>query len=586
METAVNSTLSKLKTAARVFRYVKPYSLEYTLSMLFFSGQTFILGLLMALFANWLSVAMLAADLLAVFQALAYFLGISIVLWCLIGWGARSHSLCVEKARRDFKVELFRGFVRTSSEQQNGHSAKGIAALNTEANQACMVFGSALFRFLMNFVAIAFSAVVIFMIDLRLGAVSLLVGGIGLFIQYRFAAPMGELQKTRLETNASAVTRISNYLRGAASIRAFSYQEKELQDFDVCNEELRQLTFREAAIHTYQSIFSSLQSWLATITVFGFGGYLVATEQLTIPALLMVPVLSASIAQGMSGIGMAWAGLQGPLAACNRLVPILQQEEAMRLQNLAAERQAYAWNGEYHLSLKSVSFAYQGAAKNALNSVDLTIEPDQMVAFVGRSGCGKSTMLKLIIGLFERSELQLSLGSLDYGKVPLKEWRSKFAYVDQSSTLFNMTIAENIALGKPGCTQDEVQQAAREAGAAEFIESLPQGYDTLCGEGGGALSGSQKQRIAIARALVRQAPVLVFDEATSMLDSESGRQLMETIATLRKKHTVLIVTHNLEQIQDADRIIVLKDGFLVEDGSHEALLSLNGEYAALLQQEV
>jgi len=240
----------------------------------------------------------------------------------------------------------------------------------------------------------------------------------------------------------------------------------------------------------------------------------------------------------------------------------------------------------YKLILDNLNFAYNGQAKNVLNGLNLEISENEMVAFVGESGSGKSTLLRTIVGLYDRSDLGLSVGGVEFLGSDFKSWRENFAYVDQSCKLFDMTISENIALGKGGqATTEEIEIAAKRAAAHDFILEQENGYETACGEKGASLSGGQKQRIAIARALVRKAPVLVFDEATSALDTESAREIMETIHELRTDHTVLMVTHNLSNVVTADKIVVMKDGAIVEVGTHEELVAKGGEYVELLAKE-
>ena len=208
-----------------------------------------------------------------------------------------------------------------------------------------------------------------------------------------------------------------------------------------------------------------------------------------------------------------------------------------------------------------------------------------MVAFVGPSGSGKSTLLRTITGMYDREEMDIRLGNKNYQECDQKSWHSKFAYVDQSCKLFDMTIAENIALGAGGeAPIEQIKQSAIKAAADSFINELPEGYNSECGEKGSTLSGGQKQRIAIARAVCRKAPILVFDEATSALDAESERNIMETIETLRKDHTILITTHNLHNIEKADKIVVLNEGKITQTGTHEELSKTKGIYATLLMQ--
>jgi ABC-type multidrug transport system fused ATPase/permease subunit len=206
------------------------------------------------------------------------------------------------------------------------------------------------------------------------------------------------------------------------------------------------------------------------------------------------------------------------------------------------------------------------------------------VAFVGGSGSGKSTLLRTIIGMYQREELPITLGGLNFSDTSIEDWRKNFAFVDQSCTLFDMSIGENIAMGAGGAAPlEDIQNSAKRAHIHDFIESLEGGYDAPAGEKGASLSGGQRQRIAIARALIKKAPIIVFDEATSALDKETEAQIMETILSLRHDHTILITTHNLENAIGADKILVLKDGKIVETGNHETLMDKSEVYARLFE---
>ena len=248
----------------------------------------------------------------------------------------------------------------------------------------------------------------------------------------------------------------------------------------------------------------------------------------------------------------------------------------------------------HRLELKGLTFRYQGSGRDALKDIRLAVEENTMVALVGESGSGKSTLLRAIAGMYEREQLAISLGGVDYNDTSLEAWRRNFAYVDQSCRLFDMSVRDNIAMGFGGLQGRDggqnsrnsvIEEAAKTAAAHGFIMELEGGYDAPCGEKGGTLSGGQRQRIAIARALARKAPVLVFDEATSALDKETERQIMETVQGLRKNHTILIATHHMPSAASADMIVALDGGRVAEIGTHAELMAGDGIYRRLAAAE-
>jgi subfamily B ATP-binding cassette protein MsbA len=231
-----------------------------------------------------------------------------------------------------------------------------------------------------------------------------------------------------------------------------------------------------------------------------------------------------------------------------------------------------------------VTFGYQGEEAIALNSIDITIKAGQTVAFVGRSGSGKSTLLNLIPRLYDISEGELRLDGVNVKDYSLDNLRSHISYVGQDVVLFNDTIAHNIAYGDMRLrSHEEIAAAAKAAYAYDFINESSNGFQTMVGERGVMLSGGQRQRIAIARALLNDAPVLILDEATSALDTESERYIQSSLEKLMKNRTTLVIAHRLSTIENADVIVVMDKGRVVEKGGHQELIALNGHYAALHQ---
>lgn len=226
-----------------------------------------------------------------------------------------------------------------------------------------------------------------------------------------------------------------------------------------------------------------------------------------------------------------------------------------------------------------------GPRENIFTDFSMDIPAGQRIGLVGRSGSGKTTLTKLLLRLEDIQEGSIKVDGQDVSKVTQVSLRRQIAYVPQEPLLFHRTIAENIAYGRPDATEEEIREAAREANALEFIEKLPEGFETITGERGVKLSGGQRQRIAIARAILTDAPILVLDEATSALDSESEKMIQEALGNLMKNRTSIVIAHRLSTVSNLDRIVVLKDGVIVEDGTHAELVQNGKEYAGLWERQ-
>jgi ATP-binding cassette subfamily B multidrug efflux pump len=308
----------------------------------------------------------------------------------------------------------------------------------------------------------------------------------------------------------------------------------------------------------------------------GLGSWLVARQELSIGQLTAFTMYLGQLIWPMFAAGWVLSLLERGRAAWQRLQPVL--EAPLTLDDHGS--QAPAASGE--LLLQNVSFSYAGIDQPALKNVSLRLAAGQTLGLVGPTGAGKSTLTLLLLRQFEPSAGTLSLGGQVLPSFGLQALREHMAWVPQEPFLFSASIAENIALGKPGASRAEIEQAATLAAVHEDIRRLPQGYDTAVGERGVTLSGGQRQRVAIARALLTDAPLLMLDDALSAVDTGTETQILAHLRELRAQHperSALIVSHRLSAVMDADHIIVLRGGAITEQGSHSELLALGGWYA-------
>lgn len=373
-------------------------------------------------------------------------------------------------------------------------------------------------------------------------------------------------------------------LTGIRSIRSMAIEQTVRWHWEELLNTLTKKTFSGQVISNQLQVFSATIESLVSTGLLWFGAWLVIQNQLTIGQLVAFNMLLGNIIRPFQRLVVLWNQLQEVIISTERINDVLEAEPE---EDLLSQPRQFLTMLRGEICFENVTFRYHPESDtNVLENLSFTIQAEQTVAVVGRSGSGKTTLSKLILGLYPPTDGKVLIDSQDVTSISLRSLRSQIGVVDQDTFLFGGTIRENISIAHPESTLEEIMEAARLAGADEFIKQLPMGYETQIGEGGGLLSGGQRQRLAIARALLGNPRLLVFDEATSHLDPESERIIQENLKKILKGRTSLIIAHRLSTVRNADLILVLDHGLLIESGTHDELIAKKGHYFYLNQQQL
>ncbi len=379
------------------------------------------------------------------------------------------------------------------------------------------------------------------------------------------------------EMDSKLTTGVERSLGSIQLMQAFS---REQQEFDHFHATIRETIVACWRLNREQIIYGLLVGTLFGIggaTIFGVGGYLVYLGRLSIGDLIVFNSYLAMLWGPLCQLTGFAASMQSGITSTERVFEILDRDAEVADPSCPIE----LTQRPTRLELNDVTFGYD-PKKPILKNLSISIESGQLVAFVGASGVGKSTLLNLLPRFYDPLKGNVRIDGIDARQLRLKDVRRNIALVSQDSILLPTTIAENIAYGRPDASRRQILEAAKLAGAASFIEDLPDGLNTAVAEGGANLSGGQRQRIAIARALLTEAPFIVLDEPSSALDTYHERLITKTLLALRGKRTVILVTHRLSTVRDCDQIFVLHDGAIAQRGTHAQLASLPGAYLQML----
>jgi subfamily B ATP-binding cassette protein MsbA len=413
---------------------------------------------------------------------------------------------------------------------------------------------------------------VIFYRDWQLAIIAMFVFPLTIYPIAKFGGKMRNIATRTQVTIGSLTTLLQETISGTRIVKAFSMEEYENRRFAKENEHLFKLAMKSVSVSAVSSPFMEFLGGIGIAAIIFYGGYQVIKGVSTpgtffsfLTALIMLYEPVKRLTNVNNTIQQGIAGAERVFSIIDIVPDIKNDADAIELPKISRG-----------IDIKDVTFCYEETP--VLKNVNLSIKAGEVVAFVGMSGGGKTTLVNLIPRFYDVSEGQILIDGHDIRHVTIESLRGQIGIVTQQTILFNDTVRNNIAYGNIEKTDKDIVQAAKAANAHDFIVNLPKGYDTVIGEQGAKLSGGERQRMSIARALLKDAPILILDEATSSLDTEAEIEVQDALEYLMKGRTTLIIAHRLSTIRNAHRILVLANGEIVEEGTHESLLEKRGEY--------
>lgn len=445
------------------------------------------------------------------------------------------------------------------------------------------VVGSELSMALRNSIQMLGALVMLFVIDVKLTLLMLAIVPPIVFTTIYFGRKIRKMTRSVQDELANVSGQVQESIGAISTVQSFVRERHEARRYRSGVERAFDKTL--ALVRWRSWFFSTAMTagYIGIATVIWLGGRALIHGELSAGALTSFFLYTFVVAGALGDLAGLWGALQRAAGATDRLFQVIDTVPDIR----DPEQPAALPPGDGAIRFDDVSFAYPTRrGQPVLANVSLDIAPGEVVALVGPSGAGKSTILSLLYRFYDADAGRVLFEGVDVRDLALADLRRSLALVAQEPVLFSGTIRDNIAYGREGATRDQIEQAARDAYAHEFITGFPDGYDTRIGERGTKLSGGQKQRIALARALLANPRVLILDEATSNLDAESEAAVQAALARLMKGRTTLIVAHRLSTVRDADRIVVIDDARIVEQGRHDELMERRGAYRRLVEHQV
>ncbi|HUO99735.1 MAG TPA: ABC transporter ATP-binding protein [Rhizomicrobium sp.] len=492
-----------------------------------------------------------------------------------------------ERVVNEAQREMFRSLVYRDLASLNAvHSGKFVSNFLYDATLMRDAITQGVAGVGREFVSLIVLTAIMFWQDWKLALISAIVLPGVAWAMDRVGGSMRRNSARNMDATGTLSTVVTEALDGRRVIKAYALEDHASRQADEKLAVRLKLLIKLARVRASAVPITDIFVGMVVAVILFVGGYQLFHGELNLGQFGSFLTAMLLAQQPIRNLSQLWPTTASGVQASLRVFALIDgKPEIVDLPNAETLAVSRAPLGGA-VRFRKVTFAYVAdAGAPAVCGIDLDIPPGSKVALVGPSGSGKTTIFNLLLRFYDVDSGRIEIDGRDIRSVSLASLRRNIALVTQEPILFDESVADNIALGRPGATRDEIEQAARDAAAHEFIAPLPLGYDTRVGEGGLKLSGGQRQRIAIARAILRNAPILLLDEATSALDTESERQVQEALARLMKDRTTIVIAHRLSTVADADKLYVLDQGTVAESGTHAELMVKGGLYARLYQRE-
>jgi ATP-binding cassette subfamily B protein/subfamily B ATP-binding cassette protein MsbA len=497
-------------------------------------------------------------------------------IWLTLLWVRAGNSMVFELSR-DMVRHLQRRSVLFHARNPVGDSMSRVL-VDTYGLQT--VLNALLFAPLHAIVMTAAMLIVLLTLDVGLAGAALAVA-LGMTVASLLAGKaIRRSSREARDAEGDLQSHLHHVLSGVAVVQAFAQERREFGRFLRYTEQVIAAKQRNVVFKQLNGLGTGLFDAVGTALILWLAAGRVLDGEMRIGTMLLFLAYLRSLTKQVKVLAGVYGSVQSSRAQVDRVYEIVSTRP--EVTEVRGARPIQRVRG--HVVFEDVSFAYE-PSRRTLDRVSFEARPGRTVAIVGPSGAGKTTLISLVARLFDADSGRVLIDGFDIRRLTLESLRSNVAIVLQDPFLFPVSIADNIAYGRPGASRKDIEDAARAANAHEFIVALPNGYDTVLGERGSTLSGGQRQRISIARALLKDAPILILDEPTSALDPQSERLLLEALKRLRVGRTTLVIAHRLSTIRDADEILVLEGGRVVETGRHRDLVRARGTYARLHRRQ-